>query len=99
MKAIDPLGEEPMKRLIGVVSGAALLTVVFAQTAFAAKCGEYPASPCDAPTVLPTVVQQGGGTAFTGANLGMGFIAVTALVVVGLVALFAARKRAARAAS
>ena len=88
-----------MKRLIGVVSGAVLMTVVFAQTAFAGTCGEYPASPCDAPTVLPTVIHNSGGTAFTGANLGMGFIALAALVVVGLVALFAARKRAARATS
>jgi hypothetical protein len=94
-----PVGKEPMKRLIGVLSGAVLMTVVFAQTALAGKCGEYPAAPCDQPTVLPTVVHHGGGTAFTGADLGMGFIAVAALVVVGLVALFAARKRAARATS
>ena len=87
-----------MKRLIGVLSGAVLMTVVFAQSAFAGQCGDYPASPCDDPTVLPTVVHHG-GTAFTGANLGMGFLAVTALVVVGLVALFAARKRAARVTS
>jgi hypothetical protein len=87
-----------MKRLIGVLSFAVLMTVVFAQSAFAGKCGEYPAAPCDDPTVLPTVVHHGGGTAFTGANLGMGFIAVTALVVVGLAAMFVARKRAARTA-
>jgi hypothetical protein len=87
-----------MKRLIGVLSGAVLMTVVFAQSAFAGKCGDYPAAPCDGPTVLPTVVHHG-GTAFTGANLGMSFVAVTALVVVGLLALFAARKRAARATS
>jgi hypothetical protein len=87
-----------MKRLIGVLSGAVLMTVVFAQSAFAGKCGDYPASPCDEPTVLPTVVHHG-GTAFTGANLGMGFLAVTVLVAVGLVALFAARKRAARVTS
>jgi hypothetical protein len=87
-----------MKRLIGVASGAVLMTMVFAQSAFAGTCGEYPASPCDGPTVLPTVVHHG-GTAFTGANLGVGFIAVIALVVVGLLALFAARKRAARVTS
>jgi hypothetical protein len=87
-----------MKRLIGVLSGAVLMTVVFAQSAFAGKCGDYPASPCDEPTVLPTVAHHG-GTAFTGANLGMGFLAVTALVVVGLLALFAARRRAARVTS
>jgi hypothetical protein len=92
-----------MKRLIGVLSGAVLMTVVFAQSAFAGQCGDYPASPCDDPTVLPTVAHHGGtvhgGTAFTGANLGMGFLAVTALVVVGLLALFAARRRAARVTS
>ena len=87
-----------MKRLIGVLSGAVLMTVVFAQSAFAGQCGDYPASPCDEPTVLPTVVHHG-GTAFTGANLGMGFLAITALIVVGLAALFAARKRAARVTS
>lgn len=91
--------ERHMKRLIGVLSGAVLMTVVFAQSALAGTCGDYPASPCDEPTVLPTVVHHGGGTAFTGANLGFGFIALTTLVVVGLVALFAARRRAARATS
>ena len=88
-----------MKRLIGVTSLALLAVALFARSALAGDCGGYPTSPCDTPTVLPTVVHHDprGGTAFTGADLGVGFAILAGLVVIGLVALFAARKRAAKA--
>lgn len=84
-----------MKRAAAVLSSA-LLTVLFtAGTALAQT--DYPPTT----TVQPTGGQNaggGGGTAFTGGDLSFGAIAFAALLVVGVTALFVARRRAARLA-
>jgi len=76
-----------MKRMAAVLAGATALVVTLAGTALA-----YTSTP--APT---TQVKGagGGGTAFTGGNVSMPVVVAVALLVVGLAALFVARRRSA----
>lgn len=93
-----------MKRYLAIGAGAAAGGLVWAQSAFAGQSGsDYPPTPTNTPSVLPTLIHHGGGnggtvggTAFTGADLVLGFLVLGALLVVGLSALFFARRRAAR---
>ena len=75
-----------MKRMAAVVAGATALVMTLAGTALAYT---------DAPP--PTTHGQGdrGGTAFTGGNVSTAVIVAVALLVVGLAALFVARRRSA----
>ncbi len=77
-----------MKRMFGVLATAFAMLMVGAGSALAQT---YPPSP-DVEGV------GGGGTAFTGSDASMLAIVVVALLAVGLVALFAARRRATHAA-
>jgi hypothetical protein len=91
-----------MKRYLVIASGAAAAGLIWVQAALAGEgTPSYPPSPSVTPTVLPTVIHNGnggnvGGTAFTGADLVLGFVVLVALVAVGATALFLARRRAAR---
>ncbi len=76
-----------MKRIVGVLSGAAVMVIGLAGSALAQEVTESPS-----PT---TTVRGGGGTAFTGADVSMGLVILAALVVVGIAALFVARRRTA----
>ncbi len=76
-----------MKRIVGVLSGAAVLVLSAAGSALAQ---DY----TDSPSVT-TTVRGGGGTAFTGANVSMGLVVLAVLVIVGAVALLVARRRTA----
>ena len=74
-----------MKRTAGVLTGAMVFVTMIAGSAFA----EYTETP--APT---TVVEGGGGgAAFTGGDTSTAAIVAVALVAMGLVALFLARRR------
>jgi LPXTG-motif cell wall-anchored protein len=76
-----------MKRAAAVLVGAtALMASMFAGTAFA----QYTSSP----DVEAVVQGSGGGTAFTGGDASTAALVAIALVAVGLVALFVARRRA-----
>ena len=82
-----------------LTTGALVAAIVSAHGALAGGPTGYPSTPTVTPTVLPTVVHNGGGnpsTAFTGANLAFGIVALVALVVIGAAALLVARRRAAR---
>jgi hypothetical protein len=79
-----------MKRLVGVIATSSLLVLVAAGTALATT--KYPPEPS-----ATHVVSGNSGTAFTGGNTSGVMIAIVALVAVGLVALFVARRRAAHA--
>jgi hypothetical protein len=74
-----------MKRMATVITGAAVLVMTFAGSAFA----QTEAPP---PT---TVIKGTGGTAFTGGNVTTFAIVAVMLLVVGLAALFVARRRSA----
>jgi hypothetical protein len=82
-----------MKRLAAVIAGGMTLVLTVAGTALA---GDYTNG------ASPTTVVEGaggggaGGTAFTGGNVGPVVMIAIALVVVGLAALFLARRRAAQ---
>ena len=78
-----------MKRMFGVLATSFAMLMVGAGSALAQT---YPPS--------PDVEGAGGGagTAFTGSDASMLAIVVVALLAVGLVALFAARRRATHAA-
>jgi LPXTG-motif cell wall-anchored protein len=76
-----------MRKAAAVLTGAMVFMTMLAGTAFAG----YTSSPPD-----DTVVQgSGGGTAFTGGDASTAAIVAVALVAVGLVALFVARRRSA----
>ena len=75
-----------MKRMAAVFAGATALVMTLAGTALAYN------SP---PTPTAQVKGTGGGTAFTGGNVSMPVIVAVALLVVGLAALFVARRRSA----
>ena len=76
-----------MRKAAAVLTGAMVFMTMLAGTAFA----DYTNSPPD-----DTVVQgSGGGTAFTGGDASTAAIVAVALVAVGLVALFVARRRSA----
>jgi len=75
-----------MKRLGMALSAAAVFCLAVAAPALA----EYPFS--DPP---PTDVKHaGGGSAFTGANISLGVAILAVLVVVGVTALLASRRKA-----
>jgi hypothetical protein len=75
-----------MKRMATVITGAAVLVMTFAGTAFAQT---------EAPPPTTVVKGSGGGTAFTGGNVTTFAIVAVMLLVVGLAALFVARRRSA----
>ena len=76
-----------MKKAAAVMIGAMVFMTMFVGTAFAGYT--TPPQPTD-------VVQgSGGGTAFTGGDASTAAIVAVALVAVGLVALFVARRRTA----
>lgn len=78
-----------MKRMFGVLATAFAMLVIGASSALAQTT--YP------PTNPPSsVLGGGGGTAFTGSDTSVFAIVAVALLAVGLVALFAARRRSAR---
>ena len=87
-----------MKRAAAVLSSA-LLTVLFTAGSALAQT-DYPPSTSVGDTGGNTGGAGGtaGGTAFTGGDLSFGAIAFAALLVVGVTALFVARRRAARLA-
>ena len=81
-----------MKRALVVLASAFVAVVMLAGTALA----DYPPKP-------DTVVKSSGGdsggtTAFTGGEISTAVIALGILVVLGVVALFVARRRSAQAA-
>jgi hypothetical protein len=89
-----------MKRVAAVLSSALLMVLITAGTVLA-QTTTYPPEP------TTSVIGGGGGTgnvdnvggtAFTGADVSFGAIAFAALLVVGVAALFVARRRAARLA-
>jgi hypothetical protein len=84
-----------MKRLAGVLTGAILLVVTFAGAALAQS---YPGTPSET-TSVSGAGGNNGGTAFTGGNVSRPLIALVVLVVVGLAAMFVARRRATNGAS
>jgi hypothetical protein len=86
-----------MKRAAAVLSSALLTVLVTAGTALA-QTTTYPPEPTS-PTSGATGPTGGtGGTAFTGGDLSFGTIAFATLLVVGVAAMFVARRRAARLA-
>jgi hypothetical protein len=89
-----------MTRFMTIVGVAVAAAMVPAQAALAAT--HYPSSPSVEPTVLPLVVHRTGGTAgsaFTGADLMLGFVSLAVLVLAGLAALYVTRRRAAKSAA
>jgi hypothetical protein len=81
-----------MKRVMGLLTVATLQVLIGAGTALA-QTASYP------PPLKPPVVKgTEGGTAFTGGNVSFGAVATLSLLAVGLLALFVARRRAARLA-
>jgi hypothetical protein len=91
-----------MKRYLSIAAGAIGIGFLSVQAAVAGNGpSDYPPTPTITPTVLPTIIHNGGngnvgGTAFTGADLGLGFVVLVALIAVGAAALLVARRRAAR---
>ena len=75
-----------MKRAAAVLVGAIALMTTLAGTAFAYS---------ETPEPTTVVEGSGGGTAFTGGDASTAAIVAVALVAVGLVALFVARRRTA----
>lgn len=82
-----------MKRLAGTLVLAAVSLLLSATAALADN--HYPA------TDDTSVEGAGGsgGTAFTGSDVSMAAVAIAALLVIGMTALFVARRRAARLAA
>jgi LPXTG-motif cell wall-anchored protein len=76
-----------MKKAAAVLVGAMVFVTMLAGTAFA----DY----TDSPPPENVVEGAGGGTAFTGGDASTAAIVAVALVAVGLVALFVARRRTA----
>jgi LPXTG-motif cell wall-anchored protein len=79
-----------MKRAIGVIASAFVAVLVMAGTALAGN-SPYPVTPD--PTTI--VKSSGGGTAFTGGNISTAVIVVGVLALLGVAALFVARRRTA----
>jgi LPXTG-motif cell wall-anchored protein len=73
-----------MKKAAAVLVGAMAFMTMLAGTAFAYS---------EAPAPTNEVAGAGGGTAFTGGDASTAAIVAVALVAVGLVALFVARRR------
>ena len=76
-----------MKKAAAVLVGAIAFMTMLAGTAFAGYT--------DSPEPTTVVEGSGGGTAFTGGDASTAAIVAVALVAVGLVALFVARRRTA----
>lgn len=76
-----------MKRIVGVLSGAAVMVMGLAGSALAQDYTDSPGA--------TTTVRGGGDTAFTGANVSTGLVILAVLVVAGVAALFIARRRTA----
>jgi len=76
-----------MKKAAAVLAGAMVTMTMLAGTAFAGYT--------DSPPPEAVVEGAGGGTAFTGGDASTAAIVAVALVAVGLVALFVARRRTA----
>lgn len=86
-----------MKRLaLALASSLTFMTITAA--AALAQTGNYPPSPSATTSVAGNSGGTGAGTAFTGADLSFGTIALVALFFAGMTALLVARKRAARLA-
>ena len=86
-----------MKRAAAVLSSALVTVLVTAGTAMAQT--DYPPTTSVQPTGGQNPTGGAGGTAFTGGDISFGAIAFAALLVVGVTALFVARRRAARLAA
>lgn len=78
-----------MKRALAVFASASVAVIVMAGTALAG----YPPEPKPV-----TVVKSSGGTAFTGGGISTAVIALAVLAVLGVAAMFVARRRSAQAA-
>jgi LPXTG-motif cell wall-anchored protein len=74
-----------MKKALAVFAGAMAFVMTFAGAVLAQTTESAPAA---------DVQGAGGGTAFTGGDASMAAFVAIALVAVGLVALFVARRRA-----
>ena len=85
-----------MKRLTGTLATAVASVVLLASNAMASQT-LYPPKPKPKPTVLGHVVHHNPpqATAFTGANIALGLIVLSVLVVAGLIAVRLADRRAA----
>jgi len=83
-----------MKKLSFVAVSVFTYMLVMATTALAQS--ELPSSPAE-PVKGTVVSPPDAGTAFTGANLGIWLVAITALVVIGAVLFVVGRRRAASA--
>jgi LPXTG-motif cell wall-anchored protein len=79
-----------MRRALGVIASAFVAVIVMAGTALA----EYPPSPD--PTTVVKSSGGGGTTAFTGGEISTAVLAVGILAVLGVAALFVARRRSAQ---
>lgn len=80
-----------MKKLALAVGAALACLVVTATTALADSTVTGPGGP----TVKGKIVHAPSGTAFTGANLAIWFVAIAALVAVGATLLVLSRRRTA----
>jgi hypothetical protein len=80
-----------MKRLAGIMALAAVTVLMTATAALA----DYPVTD---DTSVEGAGGGTGGTAFTGSDVSMAAVAIAALLVVGLTALFVARRHSARVA-
>ena len=83
-----------MKRALGVFASAFVAVIVMAGTALA----DYPPSPEPTTVVKSSGGSGGGNTAFTGGEISTAVIALGVLAVLGVVALFVARRRSAQEA-
>lgn len=81
-----------MRRALGVLASAFVAVIVMAGTALA----DYPPSP--QPTTVVKSSGGGGTTAFTGGEISTAVLAVGILAVLGVAALFVARRRSAQGA-
>ncbi|HEY6568294.1 MAG TPA: LPXTG cell wall anchor domain-containing protein [Actinomycetota bacterium] len=81
-----------MRRALGVLASAFVAVIVMAGTALA----EYPPSP--KPNTVVKSSGGGGTTAFTGGEISTAVLAVGILAVLGVAALFVARRRSAQGA-
>lgn len=80
-----------MRRVLGVLASAFVAVIVMAGTALA----DYPPSP-QPTTVVKSSGGGGGTTAFTGGEISTAVLAVGILAVLGVAALFVARRRSAQ---
>lgn len=86
-----------MKRIFGVLAITFASMIIGAGTALAQTT--YPPEPTDPSSVLGGGGSSGSSSAFTGSDVAMWTVVAGALLLVGLTALFVARRRAARVAA